>query len=396
MNLGPPCMFSIALLAALNKALFMKHRLAILGPLLGGLLASPYTWAAPGENGCAWEDDWPGPAQVVFNIPSTLYIPQDAPVGTSIGGQTFSAEGVPAPYSIYTCENNVAYGPLATIIYNAYNVAPLATLEGGLPRISLPFPEDKIIRTNIPGVGASIKMERQFGTGSKPYEFLLEGQEARVPFTATRNSHSATATRVPAHVYHVSLVKTGTIPAGMHSFDPNYQLIRADIQQPLPGLDTVLNFRLSGDLITSGCQAAADPVTPNPVNLGEFDVKDFEQAGSGSTPVRFELNLVDCQPSSQVGIPRVHVQMDPDNGSTTLDAANGLFSTGSGTTGRGVAFQLLKQNAIDKMPLNTNVPTTVLTPGSMKVLFNVRLVKHTGAVEAGTLTGALRFLVTYE
>jgi type 1 fimbria pilin len=390
-------MFSIALPVSLNKALLMKHRLATFGPLLGALLASPYALAGYGENGCYWEDQWPGTAQVVFNIPPTLHIPQDAPVGTIIGGQTFRAEGIPVPFSIYICDNNSANGPMVRITYNAYNVAPLATLEGGLPRVPLPFPEEKIIRTNIPGVGASIKMERWIGAaGDLEYNFWLQDPEARVPFTATRNHFSLSPTRVPSHIYYVSLVKTGTIPAGLHSFDPNYQIIRADIMHPLPGLDTVLNFRLSGDLISSGCQTATDPVTPNPVDLGEFDVKDFEQANSGSTPIRFDLNLVDCQPPSQGTVPRVHVQMDPDNGSTTLDAANGLFSTGSGTTGSGVAFQLLKQDAIAAMPLNTKVPIMTLPTGSMKVPFNVRLVKHNGAVVPGTLTGALRFLRTYE
>jgi len=374
----------------------MKHRLATLAPVLGALLASPYTLAGAGENGCYWDDDWPGAAQVVFTIPPILQVARDAPVGTLIGGQTFSAEGIPVPYSVYLCDNKGVNGPMVRITYNARNAAPLAILEGGLPRVPLPFPEEKIIRTNIPGVGASIKMERWIDGDGTDYKFLLQGPEARVPFTATRHHYSMGITRVPSHVFHVSLVKTGEIPAGMHSFDPNHQIIRADITQPLPGLDTVLNLTLSGNLVSSGCHAATDPVTPNPVDLGEFDVKDFEQANSGSTPIRFELNLVDCQPPSQGTVPRVHVQMDPDNGSTTLDPANGLFSTGSGSSGSGVAFQLLKQDAIAAMPLNAKVPIMTLPTGDLRMPFYVRLVKHTGAVMPGEPKGALRFVVTYE
>lgn len=374
----------------------MKHRLATLAPVLGALLASPYTLAGPGENGCYWDDRYPGAAQEVFNISSTLQVARDAPVGTLIGGQTFSAEGVPVPPSVYFCDNQNVNGSLVQITYNARNAAPLAILEGGLPRVRLPFPEDKIISTNIPGVGASIKMERWIDGDGTDRNFQLQEPEARVPFTATRHHYSSGITRVPSHRYHVSLVKTGEIPAGMHSFDPNHQIISADIDQPLPGLDTVLNFTLSGNLVSSGCHTATDPVTPNPVDLGEFDVKDFAQANSGSTPTRFELNLVDCQAPSHGTVPRVHVQMDPDNGSTTLDAANGLFSTGSGSTGSGVAFQLLKQDAITAMPLNAKVPIMALPTGNLKVPFNVRLVKHTGAVTPGEPKGALRFVVTYE
>jgi type 1 fimbria pilin len=37
-----------------------------------------------------------------------------------------------------------------------------------------------------------------------------------------------------------------------------------------------------------------------------------------------------------------------------------------------------------------------LPTGDEKLPLNVRLVKHTGAVTPGTLTGALNFVLTYE
>lgn len=380
------------------KAQTMKHPITTLGMFIATAFASTLGFAAPYENGCWWDRVYPGPAQVTFNISDTLHVAQDAPVGTLLGGKEFSADGMPDAPAIFGCQNIGKNGiPLVQISYNAYNVAALATLEGGLPRVALPFPEDKIIRTNIPGVGASIRMQYWIdGRSPTGADFLLQGSEARVPFTSTRHHHNEAAIHIPGHKFHVSLVKTGTIPAGAYTLDPTWEMIRGELNVPQPDISTVLNFRLSGQVVSSGCSTAADPVTPNPVPLGEFDVKDFQQDDSSTGPVRFELNLVDCQPPAQGTVPRIHLQLDPDNGSSPIDAANGIFSTGSGTTGGGVAFQVLAQNGIDPMPLSTPVPIMTLPSGSAHLPLNARLVKHTGAVTPGTLTGALRFLLTYE
>lgn len=381
-----------------DKAQTMKHPIATLGIFIATAFASTLSLADAQENGCWWLPAYPGPAQVTFNIPATLHVAQDAPVGTLLGGQEFSDWGIANPPAIYGCRNNGNNGtPSVQIFYNAYNVAPLATLDAGLPRVALPFPEEKIIRTNIPGVGASIRMQDWIdGRSDTGVDFWLQGPEARVPFTSTRHHHHESNFEVAGHRYHVSLIKTGAIPAGQYMLDPSWEMIRGEITDPRQEVTTALNFRLSGEVVSSGCSTAADPVTPNPVDLGEFDVADFQQGDSSTRPVRFELNLVDCQPPAQGTVPRIHLQLDPDNGSNAIDAANGIFSTGSGTTGGGVAFQVMAQNGIDPMPLSTSVPIMTLPTGTAHLPLNARLVKHTGPVIPGTLTGALRFLLTYE
>lgn len=398
-TLSKECLYGHALLgkasAVIDKALNMKHCIAIMSTLLGACLASSPSYGLP--QGCRWDPNYPGPAQVTFGIPNVLNVPYDAPVGTLIGGKEIVGYGVPNPRTVFECQNNSREGPLVNITYNAQNVAPLARFDSTLPRIALPYPEHNIISTNIPGVGVSILMQNEIdGTSIEYPYFLLQGPEARVPFTSVRNHDHLANARVTGQRYFISFIKTGVIPAGSYTFDPGYEIIRSEVTNPLPEVNTVLHFSFSGNLISSGCNIGTDPVTPNPVDLGEFDAKDFEQAGAGSPPVRFELNLIDCQPPAQDTVPRVHLTLDPDNGSSTIDAANGVFSTGSGTTGGGVAFQILKQDAIAPMPLHTNEPIMTLPTGDRKMLLNVRLVKHTGPVVPGTLTGALRFLLTYE
>lgn len=377
----------------------MKRQTAAFGLLAVTLAASQWSYADPqptAANGCYWDPRYKGPLEIEFNIPAALHIAQDAPVGTLVGGTDFLGHGT-GPSAVYECQNNHTGGSLVNISYNATNVPPIARLASGLPRVALTVPEDSIIETNIPGLGVSVRMKYGIdGTSVSQPEFLLQKSEARVPFLSTRNHDHATILRVAGHEYSVSLIKTGPIPAGAHNLDPSFDVVRADVAQPVQGVTTALIFRLSGSLVSSGCETAADPVTPNPVDLGEFDAKDFERPGAGSSPVRFELNLVNCQPPAQGTVPRVHLRLDPANGSTAIDDTNGLFSTGAGSTGGGVAFQVLQQDGIHAMPLGIQVPIMTLPTGSMRLPLNVKLVKHTGAVKPGTLTGALNFLLTYQ
>ncbi|WP_263262997.1 fimbrial protein [Pseudomonas sp. RIT-PI-S] len=376
----------------------MKHRIAALSLLAVGLAATPSSYAAPNvlePNGCYWVPDHPGPAQVVLNVPD-MHIAQDAPVGTEVA--VVSDWGVTNPPAVFECQNNSSGGPIIPTDYNADNAAPIAQLASGLPRVALSVPEDSIIETNIPGLGVSVLMTVAIdGRDPTMPEFVLQKAEARVPFRSTRG-YNNTILRVSGHLYFLTLVKTGPIPAGLHSLDPGHQVVLGRITQSVVGgVDTALNFSLSGNLTSSGCSTAADPVTPNPVHLGDFEAKDFERAGSASPLVPFQLNLVDCNvPPPGSTLPRVHLQLDPANGSAAIDATQGLFSTGAGSSGGGVAFQVLRQDGIQAMPLSTKEPITTLPSNDTNLPLNVRLVKHTGPVTPGTLTGALNFLLTYE
>jgi hypothetical protein len=316
----------------------MKHCTAGLSLLVVALAAAQPSVADvfdPPGNGCYWEQGLEGPMQIDFNIPPTLHIAQDAPVGTVVGGQEFKGFGAWPAYAVYECVN---WGQgLVQATYYAENVPPIANLANGLPRVALPVPEDSIIETNIPGLGVSVRIAGHIdGTSTSQPQFILQKGEARVPFISTRHHPHQTILRVSGHEYFVTLVKTGPIPVGAHTLDPGFEVVRSHISQSaVGGVDTTLNFHLSGNLVSSGCSTAADPVTPNPVNLGEFEARDFEQAGAGSNPVRFNFNLEGCQPPGQGTLPLVHVQLDPVNGSAAIDAANGLFSTGAGSTGGG-------------------------------------------------------------
>lgn len=385
---------------SIGQALIMKYPNAALSLLFAAMtaLAIARPAHATDVNGCWWTPNFPGPAHIVFNVPVTLHVAQDAPVGTVVGGQDFLGIGDLTPPKLsYTCQNNRAGGPLVPVDYNAINTAPIAQLANGVPRIAMPVPETDIMATNIPGLGVSVLVRGEVD-GTSPNEplFIVQKSEARVPFHSTRHHYHETIMTVSAHRYTVTLIKTGPIPPGRHTLDPGNEIFRSVLTQSVPGVTDALYFALGGELVVPGCSTAPNPVTPNPVDLGEFDVKDFDQAGAGTNPVRFDLNLENCAAPGQGALPRVHLQLDPTNGSTTLDAANGLFSLGSGSAGEGVAFQMLRQDGLQAMPLETKVPILTLANGDMKLPLNVHLVKHGGAVKPGALAGALNFLLTYE
>lgn len=374
----------------------MNYRIAAFVPLLTACLM-PMAGFAADQNGCYWvQGSAPGPTRLIFSLPENQ-IAMDAPVGTMIG-TTVERLGLPSPRPKFACVNDSRQGDLHTMYYRAINKMPMASLAGGLAHVALPVPEDKIIQTNIPGVGVSVRMRVTVdGTSTQSPEFILQsGTEARVPFVSVRSHNHRAVLYTGDHLYSVTLIKTGQIPVGQHQFDPGTEIFHSIIDQPLPGLSEVLTFSLAGNLVSSGCSTSPNPITPNPVELGEFEAKNFENAGSASPPVPFELNLTGCVPPAQGTPPNVYIALTPTNGSATIDGPAGTFSLGAGSSGGGVAFQLLDSTGMAPLALDTKVPLRTLPTGDASWPFNVRLIKHTGDVTPGSLAGALRFDVTYE
>lgn len=344
----------------------------------------------PQGNYCIWRPGYEGPKSIEMDMGPTAYIAQDARPGTLISERLNVTP--PLPFVAFICKN-YATAPLAKLDFTTetlVQMAPAVPVSGA----SFTADANRILQTNVPGVGAVIVMRKEFDGNVNLPKFVPD-TDTQVPFTS-RWYHSHSSMREFSGSWlDVLLIKTGRIPAGVYQLDPGHTLFRGRLTSPRLSGETV-RLGLAGTIISTGCDLPNDPVTPHPVDLGEFEAADVSGPGASTAPVPFKINISQCEPPPEGAIPHVHLRLSTTNGSLPITPDQGTFTAGTGSTASDVAFQVLRQDGLTPMPLGVEVPMMALPTGDSFLQLNARLINNGANVKPGNLKGALNFVLSYQ
>lgn len=366
----------------------MKLSVRCLLGMLGLLAGCQVAQAVPQPiNECSWWEFRPGPIIYQANL-GTVYVPRDAAIGSVIGVvDQFLFTPTQGPEII--CRNNGN----VILDFSAVAVAPpVHRLPGALSGANL---EDKIYATNIPGIGARITLEHHFDGKADNSFAPVNGGEPIVPFDAILTEELLIALHLSRIRSMVTLYKTGPIApgpqqVGQHMFDGIFSNIGKGF-----------SYSVNATVIQAQCSVGANPVSLDPVPLGDWEVADFTHPGYTTTPTPFTISLTDCEADpAQNNQATAHIRLDGANGSLPEgDGSNGVFSLGNGSGARGIGIQVLRGDGITPVPLGTDVPFGRVENGQDQVLdFTARFFQtgNVGQVTPGVANGALSFTLSFQ
>lgn len=344
------------------------------------------------DNECYWHTGGPAPLVNIRDI-GTLYVPRDAPVGTVIG---FTAPAVDTtnPGSL---EARCSYRDLNGKTLEFHAVPSVPVHSAPLPPVEGDTTDGKVLQTSIEGVGAVIRLgfPLAFGGNAGINNQFFESSPAVVPYSAYRTPVSPTLGYIQINIVNnrTTLVKTGPIPPGPHVLNGS-ELFAGHVSD----LGKVISFGLRGTVIQAQCSVNADPVSADPVVLGDWRAADFKGPGHTTTAVPFTLTLSDCDTDRRhTPVVMAHIRLDGIKGSQPVGPNNnGVFSLTSDSTAQGVGIQLLGADGVTPVALETEVPLTPVVPGDRHLPFSARFFQTDARVRPGLAKGALNFTMSYK
>lgn len=354
---------------------------ALLAVALGALLPSGAVYAV---DDCYWSPSGPaGPMRYVIDVGS-VFVPRDAKIGDTIGQAEkyfILSGGGPAIF----CQNETP----KRLTFNATATAASVPLPATFGFAATGM----VVRTNIPGVGVRIKLGGPYdGTGDG--DWIPNSPDAVLPFDAYNDSYIPFTKQYSVLKGWFTLIKTADIDPGRHTLDSANELFRAAFTSIPYGW----GIALGGAVTRAECTLSANPVSADPVQLGEWPTDAFSGAGSTTRATPFNLSLNACisDPASGGTQTSAYLRLEPTAGSSIVDASQGLFSLGQGATAKGVAIQVLNADAVTPLPLQTDISQGAIpVSGAMLLPLSARYYQ-TGPVTAGSANGALAFTITYK
>lgn len=349
------------------------------------LCQAPLAMGQAGDAWCRWATT-PG-VLIIQRDMGTVYVPRDAPIGTVIGPTPTEVLTWPVDRRRIDCWIG-PQGVGTKLYYSGKSSVPI--FSGHLPPVNGKDFNGKVLETNIPGVGAHIQLGDPYA-GRWVNAFYPYGDPV-IPFDAEAYKQMLTPFNPGEHRNTVTLVKIGPIAPGPQTLDGS-ELFNGTITD----IGKATSFGLTGTVIQAQCSITGNPVSADPVLLGEWEKSDFTGPGFSTTPVPFSIQLSSCETdSSGVTIATAHMKLEGKNGSVPVDPALGVFSLTSASSAKGVGIQVLKADGVTPMPLDAEVPVVVLSSGDMKVHFNARFYQTASTVQAGEAKGSLDFTMTYK
>lgn len=349
-----------------------------------GLLPLGSTYAA--SNTCYWGSGT-SPILYTANV-GALYVPRDAQIGDPIGPveKRFNVYG--GTSAIY-CVND------GTVRLRFDAASAVATVASPISRKS-GMTNGALLQTNITGVGALIS----FGT---PYDGLttgfwkLDSPDSSVPFNAYIDFQTPFVLQHTQLRGTITLIKTAEIAPGMQSLDSAKELVKGSFT----GIPNAFGLSLNGSVTRAECTLSANPVSADPVPLGEWPSTEFIAEGHTSDAVPFTIALNACisDPLPGGSVTHAHIRLEPTAGSTTLDANLGLMSLMAGSSAQGIGIQILGRDALTPVTLDEDVlQGAIPATGGMMLQFNARYYQTApaNAIVAGSAEGALGFTITYK
>ncbi|PVZ39495.1 fimbrial protein [Pseudomonas sp. CC120222-01a] len=350
---------------------------AILPLALTSLLASSNALAL-----CKWDGGQPS-GQLLYNIDlGTLWVPRDAPTGTVIA-TTGMKRTANATGDVLLCPVAVA-GDYAEV---NLPVTPLVVRH--LPPVAGIDP-DRVLETNIPGVGVHIALGIPY-QGGRDNLWVPMGPVS-IPYKGYQDKPSPGAIRTTYMETDITVIKTGDIPQG-----PNEFAGKEVFSGTFTGVGSVLNAYLHGTVMQAQCSLRANPVSADPVELGEHKKDIFTGEGTVTASIPFQIYLNQCDDDPAGGKARVHVKLDVTKGATVIDAGRGLFSLIPGPdSATGLGVQVLRGDGVTPAELGQELDMSAITPGDMRIDFNARYYQVDAEVTPGIAKSALNFTIYYK
>ncbi|MBC3954226.1 type 1 fimbrial protein [Pseudomonas sp. DOAB1067] len=340
-------------------------------------------------NDCFWISS-PGIKEFRRDI-GTLYVARDARIGSVIGTADVNARSTDLAGLEAACSNDGT----ALLEFNAVATAPI--FPGIVDPINGEDVTGKIIQTNIPGVGIRVKLGYPYMAPAVCANcFVPVDGNPTVPYLGI-NDHQKMLTSLPITYLNnrVTLIKTGPIPSGPQVLNGS-ELWSGSVTT----LGRIMRYGVVGTVIQAQCSVGANPVSADPVKLGDWDTTDFTGQGFTTPPVPFSISLSHCETDTSAGfVATAHIQLDGVNGSTPVGPPqSGVFSLTSDSDAQGLGIQILKADAVTPMELQTEVPLAAITPGNTVLNFNARFYQTgpSSAIRPGRAKGALSFTMTYK
>lgn len=354
----------------------LRHALCL------GLLAAPGLVFADPNNYCRWSGTGAIPMVFVHNL-NTLHIAKDAPLGAVIA-QTKRSVTIVEGSGNRKLACRTDGNPLTPMRYRF--VADAQIFPDPVP----PFEDGHVLKTNIDGIGARVQLHDPYdGTAGNYFDPDLG--HTLVPFTTSLNKPIGfTADQGSVLIDSITLIKTGDIAPGVHTVNtPLFHGI-----QDFENIGEVFNYRVTATVIQAQCQIIGDPVKPNPVDLGSWELSDFTGPPFTTRTEAFEIALTSCQ-TDPAGLTQVSIELDPTNGSRPLDPDNGIMSlSNDATNDAGIAIQVVREDG-SPLPLGREVTLLPISPGSMALKFGAHFIQTDAKVRAGEAKGAVNFTLRY-
>ncbi|NVZ52571.1 type 1 fimbrial protein [Pseudomonas sp. B6002] len=347
--------------------------------LLSCLGASSLSLAAvPALADCSWTSGGTTAKPLMFNA-GTYFAPRDIPIGSSLNSR---------PTAIQTVNFGDTLRCTASAFYTTTLIGPLAM---GVPVDYAIVPANALLQTNVPGIGLAIYM-----TGFTPEWRLPPDNPNRfIPFTLTYDAPAPVT--MPSMRFRFALFKTGDIAAGTHSVN---QVVASGTSNMGP----IFDLTFAASITVAGCSLPAAPGNQIDVPMGTWEKRVFSGKHSTTPAQPFAITLTACiagtnYPNNAGGYFNgnyANIQIDGNNTSTILDAANGILSLSSDSTAQGLAIQVLRA---DDTPMNLGQPVRLnrIADGTTTVPLKARYIQ-TGdgpTPMPGSANGYASFSVTY-
>lgn len=350
--------------------------------LLAGL-AWPAAQALANTTQCTLSPRTGAQQKVYVRDMGTLYIARDARAGSVIG-PTDALEATPDQNDLsLVCE---AYDERINFDFRASNgVSP------PLPPVNGRDMNGFMMRTNVPGISALVQLGIPF-TGSATGWIPIGNNPPFVPFTAYHERVQLSGPQLLTLRNSVTLVKTGNLTPGQHQVDGTLFTGHLD----WGGMGQVLDFTLRATVIQSQCSLVGDPVSANPVQLGEWSIDDFTGPGFTTPAVPFHIRLSDCQVDPDPGnLTHATLELNGIDGSAPIGPNGNVFSLTHDSDAGGVGIQMLFNGR--PLPLNEEIGLLPLQDSNMRLNFEARFyqVEPSDRVRAGVARGALNFTLRY-
>lgn len=351
--------------------------------LIGLALCSKMSIAlgADNVNTCYWVSG-SGPVTFTPDV-GAVYIPRDAPLGSVIGivNDLFPRN----PERGYIgCANDGR----TVLNFNAIASAPI--FIGPLP----PTP-GTILHSNIPGVGVRIELQKPLVKEFSEDNSFTALDGPFVPMDSQHTGVMGSANFGMGNLRHrLTLIKIGKIAPGLHTLN-GAQLFSGHFS----GIGKAFSYGVTGTVIQAQCSLSGNPVSADPVNLGDWDNSHFTKPGDVTDAVDFHINLIDCEADpADANIATANIRLKGAKGSTVFDAAKGIFTLASSATAKGVGIQMLSADGLTPIALGVEVPVIAIQPGNTVLDFKARMYQPHSAdeVESGSVEGALNFTLTYK
>nr|WP_314494016.1 fimbrial protein [uncultured Pseudomonas sp.] len=335
---------------------------------------------------CDWTKGIP-PLHVVRTLPGVQHVPGSARPGDVIGTPELREFTLSTPYSEFRCFND------GTVLWRFDMNATAPIFPDPLPPVTGEPSDGHILKTNIDGVGVRIRLEAPFNGSANGYFMPDTGpHNPFIPFGSSMQANNDIGGfRLGGFWNRVTLVKTGEIAPGLHHVDS--ELFTGHFTAKALGL--VVRYRVQATVLQAQCSVVGDPVSANPVELGDWDKADFTAVGTTTTIIPFAITLSNCQ-TDPGGLTRATIELNGTDGSTPVPGLDGVFGLTNDSEVEGIGIQVLKEDS-SPLPLQQEVDLKALQDGTTTLNFGARFYQ-TGAPETvrpGLAKGALNFTIRY-